>query len=192
MSYPNDENLVSKDIVNALLEVVNEDDLKAKKTKKKTPILKKDIVKTFNNICKFMCGIENVTYKEEDKGFDRTPIERYFCYYSVKTNEFEFLVNVALMNIITEMMIDEEDCFLTRNVIDDFSIDGARVIFETLLKELGFEEQIDNGIEVKIKSDYNLKGNKTFYEFKINEFNGLVCIKTKKTKNKNKSKKDVK
>lgn len=181
MSYPNDDNeIIPKDIVNALLEVVNEDDLKSIKTKK-VSFHKKDIVESFNNICKFMCGVEDISFEK----FDKSSINRYFCYYSIKIkdkiNNFEFLVSVELMNIIIEMMINEEDCFLTRNIIDEITIDGARVIFETLLNEL----EIDDDIEIKIKSDYKLKGNKTFYKFKIDDFNGLVCIKTK-------NKKDVK
>ena len=168
----NDNNLVSKDIINALLEVVNEDDLKSVKSKKIHS--KEDIVKSFNNICKFMCGIENISYEEFDKSF----LDRYYCYYSIKIKKFEFLVNVELMNIITAMMINEQESFMTRSIIDDFSIDGAKVIFETLLKEL----DIDEDIEIKIKNDYKLKGSKTFYKFKINDFYGLVCIKTKNKK----------
>jgi len=176
MEYLNDE-MVSREVIDALLEVVNEDDLKSRKSKKRHS--KEDIVKAFNDICKFMCGVEDISYEE----FDKSSIGRYFCYYSIKTKKFEFLVNVELMNIVIEMMIHEEDCFLARNITDELSIDGAKVIFKTLLDELGFDDVTDfEDIDLKIKSDYGLKGDKSYYKFKIDDFNGLVCIKTKRKK----------
>jgi len=162
--------ILSDEEINALLEVVEEDDLKAKK--EKTLLTPHNIIRRLYDIFKNMCGAGDINYYRIDE-----KIHKYNCYYALKIKKVEILVSIELMNAMMDYMLAGTP--KPDNTIDDNSIDGAKVIFDNLLKELGIEN--DTYPQIKIKSDYNLKGKNTYYKVDIDiPIDGIICINEKK------------
>ena len=129
-----------------------------------------NIVKAFHTAMT-SSEVEDITFRK----IEWNQLNRFQCFYSINIKGIEVLVDIELMNAMVDAIVDEQKFLEPNNIIDEITLEGAEFIFNQVLKELNIIEDFN----IEIKSDFNLKGEKTYFAFSIDDIDGYICINVK-------------